>query len=316
MAKSCKKQLAQVEKETLQPIESYVNQLQEVCENQECKWYLLCLNVLFCWLVLVVVKVIEWVVVLVVRWVYRIICIALSLIVGVLALLIGRFDILFQAISDLGNYILDAFYFAIGLLIYYGIHLMGTILTLLNFQDKKRKLTEAEINILTPIFGDSLLYTRIRVTEGRIGILGPPFNFTEGGITIGYDIYYLSKTHATINSSTLVHECVHVWQFQYGGTQYIGQSVFTQGLTKDPYDWEQKIGTGPNSWYLLKNVEARAEFISDLFEAGVFIHVGGLVENSEGSFFITGVAGNNQFISNGKDYTVIANEAWKILLTG
>lgn len=32
----------------------------------------------------------------------------------------------------------------------------------------------------------------------------------------------------TLDNATLVHECVHVWQFQFEGTRYIGDLAFNQ----------------------------------------------------------------------------------------
>ena len=131
--------------------------------------------------------------------------------------------------------------------------------------------------------------------------------------------------------ATLVHECVHVWQFQFGGTFYIGQSVLAQtlfkfGLIRKSYFWDEQIGTTPNSWYLLENVEAQAEFITDLFRHGRFIPTDGAPDESDGAFFNTSMNGMNEFTftrgtdgigtDTGMDFTPIANEAWRILSTG
>jgi hypothetical protein len=104
-------------------------------------------------------------------------------------------------------------------------------------QNEPRRLTDQEIALLRDIFRDALDYDEIRVVENRLGIL-------DGGrwgkaarrapYTIGYTIYVPG---ATLNADTLVHEAVHVWQFEHGGPRYILSAVRAQ-------KWGQ-VGTVP-----------------------------------------------------------------------
>lgn len=329
MASVCREQQVRVEEEVVQKVDRYEKQQRERCENTECNPWLLCLNQLVCWLYWVTVKITEWVVILVVRWVYRIVCVTVSLVIGVLALLILRTDIFIAALEDLVELVADVIYTAIGAILLPGNALIDLILTTLNIKDKARGLTKEEIAVLRPVFGDSLAYGMIRINEGRIGIMGPPFAGTRGATTVGYRIYFRSY-----NIVTLVHECVHVWQFQFGATRYIGQSVVFQGIHAlggdDPYDWFAQIGTDVNGWYLMNNVEAQAEFIEDLFNFGHFIASDGTTDDSTGAFFRQDDGGSNEFLygldsSGGEttdpgdgamDFTLAANAAWAILKSG
>ena len=66
---------------------------------------------------------------------------------------------------------------------------------------------------------------------------------------MGFTIYLPSYS-----AQALVHQCVHTWQFQFGGFGYIGNSalnqldslVFSRGY--DPYKWRPAIDAG-ESWF-------------------------------------------------------------------
>ena len=319
MAESCKEQQVKVEEEVLQPVDKWVNQQEQRCREEECKWWMLCLNKLFCWLVWVLVKITEWVLIVVIRWVYRIVCVTVTLVVGLLVFIFDP-SIFFQAVKDLLELVEDAFYFVLGAVLFYGNYAIDFILTTIGVQDAKRKLTDNEIAILRRIYGDSLAYDLIRVNEGRLGIMGPPFATAAGATTMGYYIYY--RSGPTIDDVTLVHESVHVWQFQFGGTQYIGQSVVFQiadAIRNDgttTYDWWTMIGVDPDGWYLMKSIEARAEFVEDLYNNGTFNFDNGTVDSSNGAFFQESKKGDNEFIFMGVDHTDQGNAAWSILRTG
>jgi hypothetical protein len=330
MAESCKEQQIRVEEETLQPIDRFVKEQRERCENEECNPWLLCLNQLVCWFVWVTVKITEWVVIVVVRWVYRLVCVTVSLVVGMLALIFTfNADVLIRALQDLAELVKDATFLAVGAILLYGNQAIDSVLTSIRLKDGPRKLTKEEIAILRPIFGDSLWYEAIEVNEGRLGIMGPPFAPPGGATTMGYKIYF--RTYSVV---TLVHECVHVWQFQFGGTHYIGQSAtFQIGEWlggEDPYDWLSKIGDDVNGWYLMESIEAQAEFIEDVFSFGKFVSDDGTTDDSAGAFFREDDGGNREFIyglddfgiettdpANGaSEFTRQAIAAWTILRTG
>jgi hypothetical protein len=112
MAESCKEQQVRVEEEVIQKVDRYVKEQRERCENEECNPWLLCLNQVVCWLYWVTVKITEWVVIVVVRWVYRVVCVAVSLVIGLLALIFTfNADILIRALQDLWELAKDAVFF-------------------------------------------------------------------------------------------------------------------------------------------------------------------------------------------------------------
>jgi hypothetical protein len=308
MALSCREQAVRIEEEVLQPITQYVDERRKECRNEPCNWYMLCLNKLVCTVFWAVVKVVTWVVTTVVRWGTRIICVAVSLVIGLLAIFIGNFDIIIQALRDLIELFIDVIYFVIGAFIFGLIMAVDFVQTLFGIE-RKRALTKDEIEVLRPIFGDSLLYFLIRIVE-EPGIL-KSIDGNPRAFTIGYNIY------PPVNSmTTLVHECVHVWQFQYGGTQYIGQSMVQQAIGgRATYDWRTAMGQGDNAWYLLDSNEAKASFIDNVFSSGTFNLDDGSIDDSDGAFFTARDNGANSFIDDGEDYTVRANHAWSILKT-
>jgi hypothetical protein len=311
MAESCKQQQERIEETVVEPVEQWVEQQEQRCRDEPCNWWTLCLNKLFCWLVTVLVKVAVWVTKVVVRWVYRTVCTVVSLAVGLLALLVGNTAILEQAVKDLWELAKDAFYTVTGLIIFAALRIVDIVQTALGVQPAKRGLTERERGLLWPIFRESLPYSAIELVVGSAGIL------TGSGraFTMGLTIYL-----PTYSEQTLVHECVHTWQFLYEGFRYIGNSTFNQLDSMvfhpgyNPYNWKPRIDAG-DSWYTLKSAEAQAKFIEDVYASGEFVFAEPGVPNATaaGAFFREDKSlGHNLFMS-GANYTTQANDAWHII---
>ncbi len=74
MARICREVQTWVETQVEQPIETWENQQETRCRNEPCNWWMLCLNVLFCWAVWVLMKVVRFVAVTIGKWVTRIVC--------------------------------------------------------------------------------------------------------------------------------------------------------------------------------------------------------------------------------------------------
>ncbi len=113
----------------------------------------------------------------------------------------------------------DGFYTMVGAVIYYALYIVDGIQSILGIQKKKRPLSEEERAILWKVFRNSLNYNAISVVNGKAGILG----VSGRAFTMGFTVYLPSNSDAF-----LVHECVHVWQFQVEGTKYIGNSALNQ----------------------------------------------------------------------------------------
>jgi hypothetical protein len=313
MAVSCQEQAERVEEAVLQPIDQWVDQQEQRCRDEPCNWWTLCLNKLFCWVVVVLVKVTLWVTTIVVRWVYRTVCTVVTVIVGMIALIFGNSDILLQALKDLWTLAKDAFYSAIGAVIFGVLRIVDVVQSLLRLQPTKRRLTKHERELLWPIFRGSLAYDAIELVVGSAGIL----TISGRAFTMGFTIYL-----PTYSEQTLVHECVHTWQFQFGGFRYVGNSALHQLdsliFNRDyrPYNWRPRIDAG-DSWFSLRSVEAQAQFIEDVFADGIFdfSDLETPDDTSPGAFFREEDSGSNAFVVGGISYTQQANDAWRILRT-
>lgn len=88
MGRVCREVQEWVEEQIEQPVETWVNQLQQTCVEQDCNWWCLCCNKWLCWLVWVVMRVVTWVVVTVGKWVARIVCEVVNLVLDVIGFLV------------------------------------------------------------------------------------------------------------------------------------------------------------------------------------------------------------------------------------
>ncbi len=89
--KQCDKLKKKIEEKVQKPVEDWVSRQEKRCKKRKCKWYCLCCNKWFCWLVTVVVKVVTWIVVTIVKWVTYIVCKVVMVIVDIIVKLITRF---------------------------------------------------------------------------------------------------------------------------------------------------------------------------------------------------------------------------------
>lgn len=88
MGRVCREVQEWVEENIEQPVESFVGQWQQVCEEQECNWWCLCCNKWLCWLAWVVVRVVTWVVVTVGKWVTRVVCEIVNFVLDVIGFIV------------------------------------------------------------------------------------------------------------------------------------------------------------------------------------------------------------------------------------
>jgi hypothetical protein len=85
---------------------------------------------------------------------------------------------------------------------------------------RSRPLLDAERVLLYPIFGESLDYDRVRIDERAY--LGPP------QWKICYVSFYTINAWGRMGPALLIHEMVHVWQFQHWGSVYIPRALRAQ----------------------------------------------------------------------------------------
>lgn len=123
-----------------------------------------------------------------------------------------------------------------------------------------RPLTEKEINLAKPIYGDSISYNRIRIDE------------TATIACKRHHIYYVS--FYTINSwgsfrkDIFIHELMHVWQFKKMGSIYIPRALLAQRTLLgynyggvEPLIVAKEKGKGFASF----NLEQQADIVSDYY---------------------------------------------------
>lgn len=92
---------------------------------------------------------------------------------------------------------------------------------------KEIKLNEKELSLLQSVFGDSIDYSKVKIYSGGIW----SYKSTR---TVGNSIYfqedYEFEKHRDLTyiRSILIHEFVHIWQYQNFGWKYAFGSMFDQ----------------------------------------------------------------------------------------
>jgi hypothetical protein len=135
-------------------------------------------------------------------------------------------------------------------------------------EQHERPLRLAEISEAREVFGGSLDLAAVKIVRGGAAALG-------ASRTIGDTIYLQDGEFAGScgldldpDSTTLIHELTHVWQFQHGGASYIAGalsaqlgSVLTTGERDAAYDYTALLerGTPWESW----NPEQQASLVED-----------------------------------------------------
>jgi hypothetical protein len=171
---------------------------------------------------------------------------------------------------------------------------------LLFLQSPARALTADERAMLRRVFRRSLSLYNVRLVEGRSGLFG----LNERPFTLGNTIYL--KHYLSSLPGLLVHECVHVWQYQHHGPRYAIDALSAQALLPDAYDWEAELGRGKPAWTKF-NREAQAELIEDTWLRGS-LTTGGQKTVGGGAFFDLqgGFTETAELTYNGTDRTTLA----------
>lgn len=132
----------------------------------------------------------------------------------------------------------------------------------------KRALNDAEVRLLRGVFGDGLDYQPVRLVRmapfiasingSRAFVLGNTLNVPSPD----YDAMQRGE-----KAWLLVHECVHVWQYQHHGLGYVAESLWAQGFGEG-YDYVKALRAG-KPWKKM-NPEQQAQLIQDAFHGGYF----------------------------------------------
>jgi len=167
--------------------------------------------------------------------------------------------------------------------------ILGTFVSLVQHiifcQNNERKLTKEEMEMLRIVFQRSLSLYDIRLIQGWSGLFGIT---TTGAFTLNNKIY-LNTTDLKKQPEILVHECVHVWQYQNHGNRYIAdalgaQAIYGRGGVHDAYNWSDELGRGNTKWENM-NVEAEAKLIDDIWTDGT-LTTAGVLNNDHGAFYL------------------------------
>lgn len=124
--------------------------------------------------------------------------------------------------ASLKIWVLDLFFYMIDLIGISDLLHCSHILSKRSF----KKLSEAEIDNLFEIFQGSIDYNCIWIDDNsRIGLRK---------LANAYVLFNSINYNGVICFPTLVHEILHVWQYQNLGSMYLGRALWAQ-TQKDPY---------------------------------------------------------------------------------
>ena len=164
----------------------------------------------------------------------------------------------------------DVLFGGISLIIQVAAILLSGIQVIFGFEDVGRPLSANEIEYLMPIFGESIDYRKVTIIDGNIGL------FSNGGaaVTIGNKIRIPSTSRYSpltdINfHPVVVHEMVHIWQYQNGGPRYISQALISQFFSDATGQWVDYPGPDPTTIEgVIRTAPRGYSFVSTLNEGG------------------------------------------------
>jgi hypothetical protein len=193
MGRVCEETQVWMEEQVERPVETFVNRLAHVCEEQDCNWWCLCCNKWFCWLVWVIVRIVTWVVVTIGKWVTRTVCEVVNVVLDVIGFifeLILSIPILGGFIRMVLNWVLEVVWRLVGLIdfvaslagirprkkMYFGV-VVPPVVPIASDVDIMRQVN-ATISFYDTTCNIEMIFTGICHTQ-----IAPP----EGRVTIGCD---------------------------------------------------------------------------------------------------------------------------------
>jgi hypothetical protein len=151
----------------------------------------------------------------------------------------------------------------------------------------RRDLTEPEKNAARPIFRASLDLDKVQIQRGSV-FSGGNTPRTSGNTINFPDSYFNPGTMVLTphGALTLIHELVHVWQYQHGGFDYVESSLVPQGVAGSrglsrnvAYNW-RNADDSRLPWERW-NAEQQAACIGDFYKAKVRIDADNYPPGSE-----------------------------------
>ncbi len=166
-------------------------------------------------------------------------------------------------------------------ILYQGLTTVSNIEQALGLEAPAVKLTKAQLVELEKVFFTSIDYGKVAIKAGNSHLL----TMSGRAFVMGDTIYIPKQTYTM---PLLVHEMVHIWQYQNQGYDYISKSLWGQYLGEG-YDFLKGIKKG-KAWANL-NPEQQASLIEQAYINGFF--------HGE----------NREFIYKGENYTLYLKHA-------
>ncbi|MCO6493658.1 MAG: hypothetical protein J5I98_34880 [Phaeodactylibacter sp.] len=133
--------------------------------------------------------------------------------------------------------------------------------TLIDFAKfNSRPLSAWEKKLARPIFGKSINYQRVRIDE--YSVAGPR------QLSLCYVSFYCINSWGRMDNSLLIHELVHVWQYQKMGIVYIPRALAAQwGPEGYNYGGAEGLAAAQRAGRRFKdfNPEQQADIVSDYY---------------------------------------------------
>lgn len=166
----------------------------------------------------------------------------------------------------------------------------------------RRRLTQAERDLLKRVFCDSLALYNIRIVDGSAGVFSGNSRPFVAGNTV-----YMKNVQFGTEQSQFVHECVHVWQYQHYGARYSSDALFAQRTLPNAYHWEDDIQRGRTDWVDF-NMEAQAQLMKHIYDFGELSVSGNITGPGSGVFFDADGTTSVGIFNRSGDNTARAND--------
>ena len=181
-----------------------------------------------------------------------------------------------------------------------GSAVLRALSTLMGFESPGRRLNSEERAVLRSIFAsDTLDLDNITIKVGFPSYMKGLAGDSAAFVSAPGNVIYFRDEEAARNHTILVHEAVHVWQFQSGTIDYFSRLVQRGRDGVKDYSWVEDVRAGVPFEEL--GVEEQAEVIADAYAAG---------------FFDGTPAQREQFILDGTDFTSYVERAIRVINGG
>ena len=131
------------------------------------------------------------------------------------------------------------------------------------------RLTEAEIQAASPVLGpDAIQFGRVRIAEGRVLKLIFKLNNSRAFTTFRTINLPLTGHHSRSQTDLIVHELVHVYQYERVGSIYIWEALRAQRTGGYQYGGPQQLVLDRSDGKRLKdfNREQQGQIAQDYYD--------------------------------------------------